>query len=75
MSTTHKTPPALDVPAGSARCCFTCKHWIGKRRKQKAYCYKLNLGGYHAPMGDSCCSLHENKKPNTEISNAGTKTD
>ena len=62
--------PALDVPAGSARCCFNCLHWAGKRRHQKAYCYRLNLGGYHAPSADSCCFLHESKKPNDPVIHA-----
>ena len=52
------------VAADSASCCFNCKHWAGNRRDQKAYCYRLNLSGYHAPSAGSCCSLHEGKKQN-----------
>ncbi len=41
--------------AGS--CCFTCTHWIGKRRKDAAYCKRLNLSGKDATRGDGVCIL------------------
>ena len=60
-------------------CCFTCKHWIGKRRKQTTYCMRLNLSGKDAPSGDSMCVLWEKRPnaritPNAEIRHGGPET-
>jgi hypothetical protein len=43
-------------------CCFRCKHWTGKRRKQTAYCTRLHLSGKDAPHGTACCVLWEKRK-------------
>jgi hypothetical protein len=40
-----------------ARCCFNCKYWNGKRRKDRAYCYRLNLSGKDATHGNEVCGL------------------
>jgi len=49
MTTTMKE--SEDTDAGSVFC-FTCKHWVEKRRKQTAYC----LSEKDAPSG---CVLWE----------------
>ena len=43
-------------------CCFTCTYWIGKRRKDKAYCQRLHLSGSDAPRGDRVCILWEKRR-------------
>lgn len=48
-------------------CCFNCKHWIGKRRKDKAYCKLWNLGGKDAPFGHQRCPRWE-KRSNARLS-------
>jgi hypothetical protein len=60
----HQRDGEVPSPASAgSSCCFNCKHWIGKRRKQTAYCLRLNLSGKDAPSGDSKCVLWE-KRPN-----------
>ncbi len=66
--------PTDDVPAvGSTglfgSCCFTCSHWIGKRREDTAYCQRLNLSGKDAPRGDDVCILW-GKRINARMPNA-----
>jgi len=41
--------------------CFTCTHWNGSRRKDRAYCKKLFLGGKDATRGDSSCTFWEKR--------------
>jgi len=41
--------------------CFTCTHWNGSRRKDRAYCKKLFLSGKDAPSGDDVCELWEKR--------------
>jgi hypothetical protein len=65
---------AVSLRQALEACCFNCKHWIGKRRKETAYCLRLNLSGKDAPSGDSMCVLWE-KRPNVRSTpNAGAIT-
>jgi hypothetical protein len=50
--------PPFAALAGSVFC-FNCKHWIGRRQKQTAYCLRLNLSGKDAVSGDMLCVLWE----------------
>ena len=52
----------------SELCCFNCKHWDGKRRKDRAYCYRLNLSGNDATRGNEVCVLWE-KRINSRMLN------
>jgi hypothetical protein len=56
-----QTLSALPRTPCSASCCFNCKHWNGKRRKDRAYCYRLNLSGKDATRGNSVCVLWEKR--------------
>ena len=56
-----------DAPC-SASCCFNCTHWNGKLRKDKAYCYRLNLSGKDATRGNAVCVLWE-KRINSRMPN------
>jgi len=61
--------PTRETLTSVGSCCFTCVHWIGKRRKGTAYCKRLNLSGKDAPRGDAVCILWE-KRINARMPNA-----
>ena len=55
-------------------CCFNCKHWIGQKKTQRAYCLSLNLSGKDAPHRTARCVLWEKRTsarmPNTKTTDA-----
>jgi len=65
----QQTSSGLRDAACSASCCFNCKHWIGTRRRDRAYCHRLNLSGKDAPRGSVVCVMWE-KRINSRMQNA-----
>ena len=65
---TQSTLSALPRTPCSASCCFNCTHWNGKRRTDRAYCYRLNLSGKDSTRGDAVCVLWE-KRINSRMPN------
>jgi hypothetical protein len=58
MNNTRDAIPPFGAATGSA-CCFTCLRWIGKRKRDKAWCNQLFI----ATEGKDVCRMWV-KRPN-----------